>query len=76
MKNIEVVIHINENLNSKFRNSLSEKVSNIEGVISTGLIDQLPHLMIVGFDSEQTKSLHVLDGVRKNGVHAQLVGWL
>ena len=76
MKNIEVVVHINEELNKAHRDILSQNVCKLEGVVSAKLPDQRPHLMIVGYNSENTKSLQVLDGVKNSGVHAQLVGWL
>ena len=76
MTNTEVVVHINEDLNKEHRDILSQKVCKLEGVVSAELPDQQPHLMIVGYNPETTKSLQVLDGVKQSGVHAQLVGWL
>lgn len=76
MKNTEVVVHINEELNKQHRDDLSQKVCKLAGVVSAELPDKQPHLMIVGFNSETTKSLQVLNGVKDSGVHAQLVGWL
>ena len=76
MKNTEVVVHINEELNREHRDILSQKVCKLAGVVSAKLPDQQPHLMIVGYNSETTKSLQVLDGVKNSGVNAQLVGWL
>ena len=76
MTNTAVVVHINEELSKEFRENLSQKVCNLEGVVSAKVPDNRPHLMIVGYDSETTRSMHVLDGVKNNGVHAQLVGWL
>ncbi len=76
MTNTEVVVHINEELSKESRDSLSQKVCKLNGVVSADVADQRPHLMIVGYNSETTQSLQVLDGVNNNGVHAQLVGWL
>ena len=72
----DIVIHINENLDSNHRVSLSEKVQNITGVISASLQDARPHLMIVGYNPNKTKAYDVLSSVRNTGMHAQLVAWL
>ncbi|MEE9327903.1 MAG: hypothetical protein V3U71_11490 [Cocleimonas sp.] len=76
MSNTEVVIHINEELDSGNQRSLSDEVSHLQGVETANLANKCPHLMIVAYNSAQTKSLNVLNGVRNTGVHAQLVGWL
>lgn len=72
----DVVIHINEKLDTQHREKLSKNVCNLDGVISADLKDRQPHLMIVGYDPQETKSLNILTGVRNTGMHAQLVGWL
>lgn len=72
----DVVVHINENLDQENRRALTKKISELEGVISADLAAKRPHLMIVGYDPEKTKSLEVLTGVNDAGVHAQLIGWL
>lgn len=77
MKNeADVVIHINEELDSTYREKLSNDVSDFEGVISADLKDKRPHLMIVAYNPGITKSLNILAGVKDAGMHAQLVGWL
>jgi len=72
----DVVVHINENLDSNKRVKLAKKISALKGVVSANLADKRPHLMIVGYDPERTKPLDVLCGVKQTGVHAQLIGWL
>ncbi len=77
MKNsTDIVVHINEKLGKKDRLSLTSKINGLKGVVSVRLGDQRPHLLIVGFNPEKTKSLNVLSGVQNSGVHAQLIGWL
>ncbi len=72
----DVVIHINEELDASHRESFSSKVCRVNGVISADLQENRPHLMIVAYNPVETKSYEVLSGVEKQGVHAQLVGWL
>ncbi len=76
MSNTEVVIHINEDLNKGSQESLSDEVLHLQGVENASLANKCPHLMIVAYNSAQTKSLNILNGVNNTGVHAQLVGWL
>jgi len=73
---VGVVVHINENLDGDNRQELSQKVVSLEGVLSADVQEQCPHLMIVDYDPNQTKSVDVLGGVKNSGVHAQLVGWV
>jgi len=72
----DVVIHINEELDTEHRQKLSSDVSHFDGVISADLKEKRPHLMIVAFNPLETQTLKVLAGVRDSGMHAQLVGWL
>lgn len=72
----DIVIHINEELDSQHRVNFSSKVQRIQGVQSALLRDTRPHLMIVAYNPEKTKAREVLNNVRKTGMQAQLVGWL
>ncbi len=72
----EVVVHINEELNKLHRENLSENVSNLNGISTVLLSDQKPHLIRVSYDPQTINSQQVLEGVKNNGVHAQLAGWL
>jgi len=72
----DVVVHINEDLDKENRKSLARKINELEGVVSAELAGKRPHLMIVGYDPEKTRSLEVLSGVKNTGLHAQLIGWL
>ncbi len=73
---VSVVVHINEYMDSSYLEKLLLKIEAIEGVNSVKVKEERPHLMIVDYDSDQTKSLDVLSGVNNSGVHAQLVGWV
>ena len=72
----DVVVHINENLDHERRDRLAQQIILINGVVSTEFAEKRPHLMIVGYDPQKTKSTEVLSGVKQTGVHAQLIGWL
>lgn len=72
----DIVIHVNEELDSQHIVTLSDKVQKITGVESAFFKKRRPHLMIVAYNSTKTKAQNVLQGVRDTGMHAQLVGWL
>ena len=77
MKNtVDIIIHINEDLNNKERRKLSGEVSQIDGIISAGFEEKLSHLMVVAYDNLKTRHIEIIDGVRNRGLNAQLVGWL
>ncbi|MEE9328065.1 MAG: hypothetical protein V3U71_12335 [Cocleimonas sp.] len=77
MKNsTDIVIHINESLDSKQREQFSNSVNNIQGVLSNDLKEKPCHLMIVKFNPSETKALDVLNSIKSDGVSAQLVAWL
>ncbi len=71
-----IVIHINESLDRENREVLTGKMCRFEGVVSADVKEKCPHLMIVGYDPEETKPIDVIMSVRDTGVHAQLIAWL
>ena len=70
---IDVVIHINDEVNSQNLESYSSKVKKILGVNFVSLRKARPHLMIVTYNPKKTKAFNVLEGVKSTGVIAQLV---
>lgn len=72
----DIVIHINEKMDSQSRSQFSKKVSKLDGVISAVLQKKCPQLMIIAYNPLKTKAVEVVNGVRKTGMHAQIVSWL
>lgn len=70
----DVMIHINETLNSEARTSLEEDMRRIEGVVSPRFSPNKEHLMMIAFNPEKTSSLDLLSKARAAGYTAQLVG--
>ena len=70
---IDVVIHINDEIDNQELKSYSNKVNKILGVSFVTLRKAKPHLMIVTYNPKKTKALNVLEGVKSTGVFAQLV---
>ena len=71
-----IVIHVNEKMDSQRREAFSKTVQQLTGVISVKIQDSRPHLLIVGFNHSKTKALDILSGIRTSGSQAQLISWL
>ena len=72
----DIVIHVNEKMDSQRRERFSNNVRDLYGVVSADIKDSRPHLMIVAFNRGKTKAVEVINGIKKSGVEAQLVSWL
>lgn len=69
----DLLIHIDETLDATERVSLEEALRNIEGVIAPRFNRETPHLLLVAYDPQDLKSHNLLNRVKANGYHAQLV---
>jgi len=70
----DVVIHVNETLDTQARRDLEDKMRDIDGVIAPKFNDRRPHLMIVAYDPGHTRTRELLDAVQRQGYHAQHCG--
>lgn len=70
----DVVIHVNEALDSRKRQDLENQMREIDGVIAPRFNDRRPHLMIVAYDPERISTGELLNNVRRQGYHAQHCG--
>ena len=71
---IDVMVHIDEDLNKAQRNMLEKHMRMQDGVIALGYHDERPHLMIVEYNPECTSSSNILHLVKRHGYHAELIG--
>lgn len=71
---VDVTVHIDETLDAAQREALVDTVRGEPGVVSVALHAQKAHLMIVEYDPEVTSSANLLQRVKAQGVHAELVG--
>ena len=77
MKNIQladVVVHIDETLPGDRRADIETRIRSLDGVISVHNPDDRPHLAVVQYNPEKASSGGILDLVRQQGVHAELIG--
>lgn len=70
----DILIHIGENLNDEAQDWLETHVLNQKGVLSAAVSNTANHLMIVDFDHLSTTSMNILHSVKRQGLHAELVG--
>jgi len=68
----DITIHINQELDREKREELELSMRRIDGVIAPRF--NLPHLLVVLYNSEKTSTSVLLDAVRGKGYQAQLVG--
>ncbi len=71
---VDIIIHVDENIDHDHREALTDKVRGVSGVVAVRLDDAKPHLMIVEYDPDAIKAIDVLNCVKEDGVHAELVG--
>ena len=74
MSMADVVIHVDEGLDHDRRAQLADMVGSHAGVAAVTNHDEKPHLMNVQYDPSTVSAHMLLDAVRQQGVHAELVG--
>lgn len=70
----DVVIHIDETLDSRVAEGLEEQMRDLDGVIAARINRNTSHLMVVAYDPERLSTLDIIDNVRSRGFHAQHCG--
>lgn len=71
---VEIVIHVDEDLNEQQRASLIEALEQQEGVEKAIFTEHRRHLMLIDYDAGKLKALDVLGFVRQEHVNAELIG--
>lgn len=68
----DITIHIDQTLDVAAQQALETSMREIDGVIAPRF--NLPHMLVVLYNSEKTNPAALLDSVRNKGYRAQLVG--
>lgn len=71
---VDVTIHIDETVEESRRPELVNKVRGQDGVVSVGYHDEKPHLMIIEYNPEKISSKKLLQTIKDEGLHAELIG--
>ena len=70
----DVTVHIDQNLDAALRARIEEKVRAVEGVVSFHNPEDRPHLVVIEYNPERVNSSAILEAVKGEGVHAELIG--
>ena len=70
----DVTIHVDESLEPARRAEIEQKLRAIDGVVSVHNPDNKPHLAVVEYDPQKVRSEVLLQAVRAENVHAELIG--
>lgn len=71
---VDVTVHIDETLDESRRGELVEKVRARAGVVGVGYRDEKPHLMTIEYNPDETNSTELLNFIKGQGVHGELIG--
>ena len=72
MQTADILIHIDETLDSDQQQQLEDSLRAVEGVIAPRF--NKPHMLLVAYNSAVTSSAQLLHKVSHEGLHARLVG--
>jgi hypothetical protein len=70
----DVTVHIDQTLERDQRARIADALRAVDGVISVHNPEERPHLAVVGYNPEKTRSQVILNTVASQGVRAELIG--
>ncbi len=70
----DVTIHVDEDLGPRQRAAIEAELRAFVGVISVRNSDRTPHLLMVEYDPADVSSSQLLEIVKAQGVHAEMIG--
>lgn len=70
----DVLVHVNENIDEATICGIEQDMRNDAGVISVGHRSGQAHLMMVVYDSSVMQAGSLLQPLRAQGLHAQVIG--
>ena len=71
---VEIVVHIDEDLGETQRGDLVDYLSSTDGVSTAEFCPLRNHLMLVQYDRNRVSSLDIIHRVSSKAVNAQLIG--
>ena len=71
----DVLIHIDEELDDDYIGEIERDFSRMDGVVSACVHENARHLMLVDYDPMVAHSTGLLNLVKRQGLHAELVGF-
>jgi hypothetical protein len=70
---LDITLHIDEETTHAEREKLRDAFFRKNGVMTADCRDERPHLMIVGYDPADVTAAELLNTVRSNGYHAEMI---
>lgn len=70
----DVTVHIDETISDETRAKVDKDLCSLDGVISVHSSEKTPHLVVVTYDLNHSKSKEILGAVLGEHLHAELVG--
>jgi hypothetical protein len=71
---VNVVVHIDEDLSASEIHRIEQSLSSINGIVSACAHEKTPHLMVVDYDPRTVQAGSLLQHLRNDGLHAELIG--
>ena len=71
---VGIVLHVDETLDEPVRDTISTSLESRPGIGSAHFTDGRPHLMVVEYDPDLTSSVSILASVKRQHIHAELIG--
>lgn len=73
-KNVEIVVHVDEELGETQRGELIDYLTSTDGVNAADFCPLRWHLMLVQYDRDRLTSQDVIRRVNSKAIHAKLIG--
>jgi hypothetical protein len=70
----DITIHIDKDTSAETRGEIENALRRIHGVVSVHMPENEPHLVVVQYDADATKSTHLLTAVKEIAGHAEMIG--
>ena len=74
IKLTDVTIHIDRETDADTRGKIDTALRNLNGVVSVHMSSEKPHLLMVEYNPDVTRSAHMLTTVRELAGHAEMIG--
>lgn len=74
IKLVDIILHIDENLNTEQKETIEESLRALDGVVSVSISEKASHLTIVEYNPDKMDSQTILKRVTDQGAHAELIG--
>jgi len=74
MATVDVMLHVDESLDSEARERVQHSLEELAGVTGVRGAEDKPHLFVVKYDPSAVNSGQILHRITDGGLHAELVG--